>query len=240
MYKFLDSKIISFFIKLIPLNLNLKLRNYFFLFFYSISRTNSLDSEDLKLNKILLKHFGEIDYKNIQIFDIGSGHPKIHSNSYFFYKRGSSTVAVDTNKNLIKLFQKARNEDVSIYGAVSNNKNTELYFYEMSQWEVSTTNYEWYKKMLEITNATLISKNKVPVVTFSDLLKKYYDAKKSIHILMIDIEGETSNLMNSINFEQYDFDLLLVEKETNNDLTINKKFNLEMEDKFNYYFVTNK
>jgi len=57
---------------------------------------------------------------------------------------------------------------------------------------------------------------------------------------MIDIEGETSNLMNSINFEQYDFDLLLVEKETNNDLTINKKFNLEMEDKFNYYFVKNK
>lgn len=239
MYKFLDSKLISFITNLIPLKLNLKLRNYFFLIFYSIIRTNSLDSEDLKLNNILMKHFGKIDYKNIQIFDVGSGHPKIHSNSYFFYKRGSSTVAIDTNKNLIKLYQKARNQDVSIYGAVSNNKNTELYFYEMSQWEVSTTNYEWYKKMLEITDATLVSKNKVPVVSSSDLLENHYDVKKSIHILMVDIEGETSNFINSIDFEQYDFDVLLVEKEIKKNFTYNKKFKLEMEDKFNYYFVKN-
>jgi hypothetical protein len=237
MYKFLDSKLISFLIKLLPLNLNLKLRNYFFLIFYSVSRTNSLDSEDLKLNKILLKQFGEIDYKNIQIFDIGSGHPKIHSNSYFFYKKGSSTVAVDTNKNLIKLYQKSRNEDVSIYGAVSNNKDTELYFYEMTPWEVSTTNYEWYKKMLEITNATLVSKNKVPVITFNDLLENYYNTKKSIHILMVDIEGESSNLINSIDFGQYDFDVVLVEKEAKKNFMLNTQFKLEMEDKFNYFFI---
>jgi hypothetical protein len=237
MYKFLDSKLISFLIKLLPLNLNLKLRNYFFLIFYSVSRTNSLDSEDLKLNKILLKQFGQIDYKNIQIFDVGSGHPKIHSNSYFFYKRGSSTVAVDTNKNLIKLYKKSRNEDVSIYGAVSNNKDTELYFYEMTPWEVSTTNYEWYKKMLEITNATLVSKNKVPVITFNDLLENYYNTKKSIHILMVDIEGESSNLINSIDFGQYDFDVVLVEKEAKKNFMLNTQFKLEMEDKFNYFFI---
>ena len=237
MYKFLDSKLISFLIKLLPLNLNLKLRNYFFLIFYSVSRTNSLDSEDLKLNKILLKQFGQIDYKNIQIFDVGSGHPKIHSNSYFFYKRGSSTVAVDTNKNLIKLYKKSRNEDVSIYGAISNNKDTELYFYEMTPWEVSTTNYEWYKKMLEITNATLVSKNKVPVITFNDLLENYYNTKKSIHILMVDIEGESSNLINSIDFGQYDFDVVLVEKEAKKNFMLNTQFKLEMEDKFNYFFI---
>ena len=91
--------------------------------------------------------------------------------------------------------------------------------------------------MLEITNATLVSKNKVPVITFNDLLENYYNTKKSIHILMVDIEGESSNLINSIDFGQYDFDVVLVEKEAKKNFMLNTQFKLEMEDKFNYFFI---
>ena len=238
MYKLINSKLFSNFLKLIPKNLNLKFRNYFFSIYYFFSASNSLDLEDIKINKLLINNFDSIDYKNIQIFDIGSGHPKIHSNSYFFYKKGSHTVAIDTNKKLINLFQKIRKKDTALFGAVSDDKSNEIFFYEMSPWELSTINEEWYKYTLETTNSSLVSKHKVPILNISKVLEKHYNFQKQLHILMIDIEGESLNLVNAINFQKFQFDILLVEKDLKNTPpSLVEFYELIDEDKFNYFFI---
>jgi hypothetical protein len=225
----------------IPLKYNLRFRNYFFSLYYLLLPTNSLDSEDIKLKNIIKDFYKDVDFHQIQIFDIGSGHPKIHSNSYYFYKKGSSTVAIDTNKNLIDLFQKKRRRDSAIFGGISSDVNAEeIIFYELSPWELSTVNYKWYKDALK-GNTRLVREHLVPKLNLDVILKEYYDNSKLMHILMVDIEGETTNLINSLDLNAYKFDILLIEKDSQiSSSLIKENYKLVKEDKFNYFYISNR
>ena len=55
---------------------------------------------------------------------------------------------------------------------------------------------------------------------------------------MIDIEGESSNLVNAINFQKFQFDVLLVEKDLKNfSPSLFELYELIDEDEFNYFFI---
>lgn len=240
MYKIINSKFIRFLIDLIPLKYNLRFRNYFFSVYYLLLPTNSLDFEDIKLKNIIKDLYKDLDFHQIQIFDIGCGHPKIHSNSYYFYKKGSSTVAIDTNKNFIDLFQKIRKRDSTIFGGISSDVNAEeIIFYELLPWELSTVNYKWYKDALN-SNTKLVGEHLVPKLNLDVILEEYYDNSKLIHVLMVDIEGETTNLINSLDLNAYKFDILLIEKDNQiSSSSVKENYKLVKEDKFNYFYIRN-
>ena len=236
-YNFINSKLLKKINKLIPYKYNLKFRNNIFKFLYFLLPSNSLEFEDIKLKRLIDKNYTGIEYSDIQIFDIGAGHPKIHSNTYKFHKKGSTIVAVDANQDLLNIYKKVRPSDTCIFAGISTGKAEELKYYKLEPWELSTTNKEWYRNAVDKLNANLIEILDVPSKTLEDIINENYDKNKKIHILSIDIEGTSGEVIKSCDFNNYKFDILVVEKDTLQSNDLENNYDVQLEDKFNKYFV---
>ena len=58
---------------------------------------------------------------------------------------------------------------------------------------------------------------------------------------MVDIEGETTNLINSLDLNAYKFDILLIEKDSQiSSSSIKENYKLVKEDKYNYFYISNR
>ncbi len=236
-YKLTQSRIIKKIFSFIPYKYNLKVRNNFFKLLYFLLPTNSLEYEDVKLIRLIKKNYPGIEFNDIQIFDIGAGHPKIHSNTYKLHKKGSRVIAVDANEDLINIYKKIRPGDTSIFSGISKEKSVNLKYYKLEPWELSTTNEKWFQYAIEDLNAKLIGILDVPSKTLEDIFYEYYDQNKKIHILSIDIEGSSGDVLNSFEFNDYKFDILVIEKDSLDMKNLNNHYELQIEDKFNKYFV---
>ena len=135
------------------------------------------------------------------------------------YKKGAKGVVVDANELLVETHRKKRPRDVACVGACFPyfDKQAKVVFYHLDPWELSTTSEIWYQQALR-SGAMLVSKNIVPNLMLSDLLREHYPSNTTQKkILNIDVEGMSYALLNSIELEAYPFDLILVERDSDSD-----------------------
>ena len=174
----------------------------------------SANKEDIFIEKNL-----QIPGSNTWYLDVGSGHPVVHSNTYKLYKKGAKGVVVDANEFLVETHRKKRPRDVACIGACFPyfDKQAKVVFYHLDPWELSTTSEIWYQQAMR-SGALLVSKNIVPNLMLSDLLREHYPRNTTQKkILNVDVEGMSYALLNSIELEAYPFDLILVERDSDSD-----------------------
>ena len=82
----------------------------------------------------------------ISYVDIGSGHPIIGNNTYYFYRLGCNGVTIDPILFHSRLHKLIRPKDKQINKLISNSKN-ERYFYEYNPTQYSTTDIKQYKDL---------------------------------------------------------------------------------------------
>lgn len=129
--------------------------------------------------------------------DIGSGHPVIGSNTYYYYKRGWNGVCVDPQPNLKIAYKLIRYRDKFIPRVVSSKEKVTYFRFTNSL--LSTTNakvaqyhqargLKFIKFELECVNI----KNLIPAVI----------APTENFFISIDVEGAELEILDSINFSK--------------------------------------
>ena len=188
------------------------LRYFYYLFYrpkiFFSKKSYSLLGEDIFLNKYFLKQT-----KGFYV-DVGCYHPISGNNTYLLYKKGWSGINFDISEFSIELFNFYRNKDKNIWCGVSNKKGLKKVFYRKEINMLNTLN----KHIAKIHFKKGFSTKIVKVNTLNYFLKKFYNSKKKIDLLKIDVEGEELNVLKSINLNIYQPRLISVEIHNQNSM----------------------
>lgn len=165
------------------------------------SRSYSQFWEDRLINRLLIPSIGSY-------VDIGAGMPTWGSNTYLFYKKGWEGVTVDPIKFNILLHKFIRRKDRQ-YRSLVSRSITEIPFYEIIPWELSTTDY--LIADLRVKNGAKILRKEIMNAIS---LERIYDENPIVRpaILSIDVEGAEMEVLQSNNWKKYSPDLICVEE----------------------------
>lgn len=133
--------------------------------------------------------------------DIGA-HDAIHfSNTYLFYKRGSSGVCVEPNTILCEVFPLRRPRDKCLNIAVGARGVSSRQFFILNPDTLSTLSLEWAEWLVSIKAATIEKVITIPVRTINDILS---DCEKVPELVSIDVEGDQNvEVVRSIDFTRF-------------------------------------
>ncbi|ASY10865.1 FkbM family methyltransferase [Candidatus Planktophila lacus] len=171
------------------------------------SRSYSQFWEDRLILRMLNSNIGSY-------VDIGAGAPSWGSNTYLLYKRGWRGVCVDPIKFNIDLHKIIRRHDRQ-YKSVVSSGSSQIQFYELSPWELSTTD-ESIAQLRIREGARHIQSGLLNSIS----LEKIYEENpiKRPALLSIDVEGAEMSVLQSNNWSRYSPDIICIE-ELNNPLS---------------------
>lgn len=167
------------------------------------SRSYSQFWEDRLIDRILNKGIGSY-------VDVGGGNPVWGSNTYLFYRRGWQGVVVEPILFNYRLQKFLRRRDIQIRALVTNSQ-TQMDFYQLKPWELSTNVYETARSRIS-EGAALIRKEKIDCISLLDIYRAHPISRPAI--LSIDVEGAELEVLQSNNWNQFIPDLICIEELT--------------------------
>ena len=138
--------------------------------------------------------------KNGFFLDIGAGNPIKGSNTYVFYKRGWTGIAIDPIEANRILFKVIRPRDQFVQKIVTNTSSS-LDFWEFVPNEYSTTDPNMAKTVISRELGVLKSHRQVESIPIADLNLAF--SPNSPSLLSIDIEGADLDALMSNNWETF-------------------------------------
>lgn len=145
----------------------------------------------------------------IQYLDIGANFPIRCSNTYWFYKTGSTGVCVEADKTLIPELEKVRPNDKVINVGVAVSDESEADFYILNCDGLNTFDKEEALRRQEMGTYKITEVVKVPLVDINTLIKTNFTTYPDL--LSIDIEGLDLAVLQSLDFEKYPIPVICVE-----------------------------
>lgn len=143
----------------------------------------------------------------IRYLEIGANHPIASSSTFLFYSKGARGVLVEANPNLIPQLAGIRRDDVVINAAVVASELTSATLYISNKSELSSTRRDFISSF---PGATVIDEISVPTIHIGDLIKDYWQ-DDFVNILVIDVEGQDYELLESSDLARYQFDIIQIE-----------------------------
>lgn len=175
-------------------------------YFPNSSRSYSGEGEDLILSKIFNHK------KNGFYIDIGCYHPKVNSNTYYFYKQGWSGINIDANPQSIEKFNTLRTRDININIGISEH-SANLTYYMFNESAVNTFSKALFEERKKIPWLKFIGSKTVTVQPLADVLDGL-NVPSSIDFMDIDVEGLDMEVLRSNNWEKYIPHVVMVEDQT--------------------------
>lgn len=136
--------------------------------------------------------------------DIGANNPRFLSNTFYFYKNGSSGVCIEPNPKLWKMFKAARPRDIVLNVGIGLHTQDSLPFYCFGPEAdgLSTFDFESAKESEANTPFRIQQTINVAIISANEILDKHFsDAPPSL--LSIDVEGLDFDILSSIDFEKH-------------------------------------
>jgi Methyltransferase FkbM domain len=157
------------------------------------------EAEDVALRRIFPKR-----YKGFFV-DVGCFHPIKYNNTYYFYKKGWRGINIDIDPIKIKGFNWLRSGDTNIVKAVSNQTGSLQYW----------TN-GFYSLVNTLDEKVAASRDNYQLKTVAtDTLTNIIDGtpykNKTIDILSIDAEGHDFAVLQSLDFDRYQPQVIVIE-----------------------------
>jgi FkbM family methyltransferase len=159
----------------------------------SQQRSFSQCGEDL----FFQEYFG--DHEGTYI-DIGGNHPLRDSGTYLLYRMGWTGVVVEPIQRLYAKHKQFRPKDIQLLAAAGECGGS-LTFYEMIPSVLSTCDPERAELSLSKGEALLHRKYTVPVLTVSDIYKKYLPGRP-VDLLSVDTEGHDLSVLRGVNWRE--------------------------------------
>lgn len=159
-------------------------------------------------DRILDFLFSSLGIRHPSYLDIGTNHPVIGSNSYFFYQRGSRGVCVEPDPVLFEMIKRKRPKDICINAGIGMNETSEadFYIFPVSGWNTFS------KKEAEYRKANGQPYNKVirmPLKNINTIIRGNF--KTNPDFISIDVEGLDFDIVKSLDFETLAPKVLVIE-----------------------------
>ena len=180
----------------------------------------------------IIKNFFFNNKKKGYFIEIGAYDGIMGSNCYYFEKYLDwNGIAIEPSPNQFEKLKK--NRKCKLLNQAISHEVKEVEFIEVIEGltQMSGINDNDYRETLDIITNNKISKTKsynLKTVTFDEIVPKNFD----IDYISIDIEGGEMNLLNSINFNNYNIKVISVE----NNIPDKQNFKTFFEDKDFIYF----
>lgn len=172
-------------------------------YFPNRQKSYSGEGEDL----ILAKIFG--GKRNGFYIDVGCYHPKINSNTYYFYRRGWRGVNIDANPDSIEKFTSFRKRDVNINAGISAEPGI-LPYYTFEETAINTFSQTLYEERLKIPWVKFKEVTMIKTEPLRDVLSRI-DIPGEIDLLDIDVEGLDGEVLRSNDWNRYVPHVVMVE-----------------------------
>ena len=166
-------------------------------------KSYSQEGEDMILRRIF-----ENQNKGFYV-DVGSHHPKLFSNTYFFYNIGWNGINIDAMPGSMSLFKKIRGRDLNIEKAISSKKQV-LTYYSFNEPALNGFSKELSENNV-LKGYRIECTKDIETYTLEEILDTYLPSNKIIDFLNVDVEGLDFDVIKSINFTKYRPKIILVE-----------------------------
>lgn len=158
--------------------------------------------------------FGLLKITNPTYLDIGTNHPYIGNNTFYFYIRGAKGVCVEPDPSFYSLIKRNRSRDVVIQAGVSTGSadRAELYVFPHPYSGWNTFLKEEAEKRVKETGVNIKKTEVVPLLHINDVIRKYF--RPCPNLISIDVEGLDLAILKSIDFQSYRPEVMCVESVT--------------------------
>lgn len=163
-------------------------------------------------DRIISFIFDWIKIKSPTYLDIGAHHSSWLSNTYLFYKKGSSGVCLEPDPSLFSEIKKKRKRDICLNIGVSCSSQKMADFYVMTSKTLNTFSKEDAIRCQETQNFGKQKIEKViqvPLCTVNDLMKEYF--ANGVNLVSVDVEGLDFEIIKSFDFKQYQPEVFCIE-----------------------------
>lgn len=180
----------------------------------------SQTGEDLIINFIL----HQLKLPTVTYLDVGAHHPKVLSNTFYFYNNGFRGVNIEPDPFLIEEFFKVRNEDKNLnVGIGFKDENDLAEFFIMSDRTLSTFSREDAEKIQMYGTNKIDQIIKVPLVSINKIIEENFIS--SPNLVSIDIEGLDFEVLKTFDFNKFRPEIFCIETLTYTENKTEKKLN---------------
>lgn len=163
-------------------------------------------------DRIISFIFDWIQIKSPTYLDIGAHHSSWLSNTYLFYKNGSSGVCIEPDPVLFSEIKRMRKRDVCLNVGVSFDSQDVADFYVMTSRSLNTFSREDALRCQETQNfgnQKIEKVIQVPLWTVNRVMKEHLPA--GVNLVSVDVEGLDFEIIKSFDFETYQPEVFCVE-----------------------------
>lgn len=160
--------------------------------------------EDLILENL----FASLGISKIRYFDIGAHHPSYLSNTFLFYRQGSSGVCVEPDPHAILKFQKLRPRDHCLNIGIGPEPGTAM-FYVMTTPTLSTFSRDEAERYVSYGAEQIEATLQIPMRTINEVIET--ECKGVPDLISIDVEGYDLPILKSLDYERWRPKALCVE-----------------------------
>lgn len=187
-----------------------KLMAFLHKLFGSTSKTSYAQyGEDLIVQGI----FDTLHLSTPRYIDIGTHHPTNLSNTFLFYKKGSSGVCIEPSPQLFTNIKKVRPRDICLNVGISDSAQSSMPYYVLTAQTMNTFSKEDAEKTI---NAPAVYGEQkiervehIDLIPINEILEKYFSTYGDF--VSIDTEGFDEQIIRSIDFTKFRPKVLCVE-----------------------------
>ena len=144
--------------------------------------------------------FRAMQVESPSYLDIGAHHPTYLSNTYFFYKNGSSGVCIEPDPELYAEIKKKRKNDLCINAGIGMDSASEADFYIMSTRTLNTFSKTEAERYQSYGRQVIEKVVKIPLMTINDILDDFID--KRLNFVSLDVEGIDYEIIKAFDFSK--------------------------------------
>ena len=147
--------------------------------------------------------------------DIGTNHPIVGNNTYFFYLRGSRGVCIEPDPELFRLLKGARPNDKHINAGVGfqkDLKSADFYIFPSPYTGWNTFSKEESEKKERETGIAVRHVLNLPLCEINDVMEKYFTPHPNL--VSLDVEGLDLAILRTIDFDRFKPEVICVESIT--------------------------
>lgn len=153
-------------------------------------------------DRVLSYLFYTMGVTNPSYLDIGANMPKVNSNTYLFYERGSTGVCVEADPSLFDNLSKIRSRDTCLNVGVTFDNRREADFYVFSVSGLNTLSKEEAEYREKHGSYKVERVIKIPLKTINEIIEENF-GEAPPDLISLDVEGIDLEILKSLDFEKH-------------------------------------
>jgi FkbM family methyltransferase len=155
--------------------------------------------------------FENLEINRPSYLDIGTNHPKLGNNTYYFYLRGCKGVCVEPDPAFYPIIKKYRGRDILLHVGIGVGSVSEASLYVFPYPYSGWNTFSEEEALSRQREAGIAIKQilKVSLETINSVMEKYF--KGAPNFLSIDVEGMDLAILQSLDFNQFRPEVICVE-----------------------------